>query len=280
MIQEYSDRIAHNILASQQSYVKDFHLHNFYELFLLLEGELNFCVQQTFYHLTPGSLLVINDLEIHKSINIKETPYKRIYIHIPPAFFQKYQAGDMKLSACFTDRNAGEKNLLQLNDRQFTYFVNQYTQIAENETYALPGKELLMETYLLQLLVFVNNLFNQSAALPFSHYTPTVQEIVNYMKEHLSEKISLNSLSATLSLSKYYLCHTFKEETGTTIFNYLLLLRISKAKALLCDGKNVTETCYLCGFTNYSNFITTFKKHTGYTPKKYVSLYRKHRPQP
>ena len=61
MIHEYSDEISYNILTSRQSYVKDFHLHNFYELFLLLEGEINFCIQQSFYHLTPGSLLAINN---------------------------------------------------------------------------------------------------------------------------------------------------------------------------------------------------------------------------
>ena len=92
MIHEYSDEISYNILTSRQSYVKDFHLHNFYELFLLLEGEINFCIQQSFYHLTPGSLLAINNLEIHKAINEKQTPYKRIYIHIPPAFFQNYDS--------------------------------------------------------------------------------------------------------------------------------------------------------------------------------------------
>ena len=275
MIHEYSDRISHNMLLSKQSFVKDFHLHNFYELFLLLEGELNFCVQQTFYHLTPGSLLMINDLEIHKAINLKQTPYRRIYIHIPPAFFYKYSASDLNLSSCFTARNIGEKNLIQLSGQQLTYFVDQYEKITENETYSLPGKELLMETYLLQLLVFINNLFLYPAAPSFCRYTPAVQDVVNYIKEHMTEPISLDSLSHALSLSKYYLCHTFKEETGTTIFNYLLLLRISKAKSLLSAGKNVSETCYLSGFTNYNNFITTFKKITGYTPKKYQSTEQK-----
>lgn len=274
MIQEYSDEISHNILSSQQSYVKDFHLHNFYELFLLLEGELDFCVQQTFYHLTPGSLMMMNDLEIHKAINRTETPYKRIYIHIPPSFFRKYNAKDLDLSACFTERNIGERNLIRLRDQELTYFCNQYTQIAENEHYALPGKDLLLETYLLQLLVFVNNLFAHAASHLPCQYTPTVQDIMNYMEEHMLEEISLDSLAEMFSLSKYYLCHTFKEETGTTIFNYLLLLRISRAKALLCEGKNVTETCDLSGFTNYSNFITAFKKNTGYTPKKYAALFR------
>lgn len=274
VIQEYSDEISHNLLTSRQSYVKDFHLHNFYELFLLLEGELDFCVQQTFYHLTPGSLMMMNDLEIHKAINRTKTPYKRIYIHIPPSFFQKYTAKDLDLAACFTERNSGERNLIQLKEQELTYFRNQYTHISENEHYTLPGKELLLETYMLQLLIFVNNLFTHSSTHLICQYTTTIREIMNYMEEHLLETISLDSLADMFSLSKYYLCHTFKEETGTTIFNYLLLLRISKAKSLLCDGRNVTETCELSGFTNYSNFITTFKKHTGYTPKKYATLFR------
>lgn len=273
MIHEYSDEISYNVLTSRQSYVKDFHLHNFYELFLLLEGELNFCIQQTFYHLIPGSLLVINDLEIHKAINEKQTPYKRIYIHIPPAFFHKYSARDMDLSACFTARNIGEGNLIQLKNPELAYFSKQFKLIEENKKYTLPGKELLLETYLLQLLVFINNLFCYSSSPFVSQYTPTVQDIVNYLEKNLLENISLDSIAQTFSLSKYHLCHIFKEETGTTIFNYLLLLRISKAKSLLGDGKNVTETCYLSGFTNYSNFITSFKKHTGYTPKKYASLF-------
>lgn len=273
MIQEYSDKITFNQLISQQSYVKDFHLHNFYELFLLLEGEVKFCVQQTFYHLTRGSLILINDLEIHKSINQKEVPYKRIYIHIPPAFFQKYDAGDLNLAACFTARHTGERNLLQLTEAQITYFVNQFTQMEENEKKQPAGKELLLDTYLLQLLVFTNNLFSEPVSSQIYQHTPIVQRMMNYMEAHILDSISLDSLAHIFSHNKYYLCHIFKKETGTTIYNYLLLLRIARAKALLSNKRNVSEVCELSGFTNYSNFITTFKKHTGYTPKKYASLF-------
>ncbi len=273
MIKEYSDEISFNILTSKQSYVNDFHLHNFYELFLLLDGELDFCVQQTFYHLTPGSLMMINDLELHKAINRKESPYKRIYIHIPPSFFNKYIADDMDLSACFTARNIGERNMIHLKDKQISYFVKQFNQITENKKNPQLGSKILLETYLIQLLVFVNNIFNLSTPHFMFQYTPTVQDIMNYMEGHLTDTITLDSLAQIFSLSKYYICHIFKAETGTTIINYLLLLRISRAKQLLCDGKNVTETCYLSGFGNYSNFITTFKKHTGYTPKKYSTLF-------
>ncbi len=103
MIQEYSDEITFNLISSKQNYVGDF---------LLFSFEIDFCVQHTFYHLTPGSLMLINDLEIHKAINGTELPYKRIYIHIPPSFFQKYKEENLNLAACFTDRMIGEKNLI------------------------------------------------------------------------------------------------------------------------------------------------------------------------
>lgn len=272
MIQEFSGDITYNMLSSRRSYVHDFHLHNFYELFLLLEGELNFYIHQSFYHITSGTLMVINDLEIHKNMNIRNTPYNRIYIHIPPEFFHKHPTDEIDLTACFKNRNIGEDNLIMLNDTQLKYFVHQYNHIKETENYLLPGKKLLLETYLLQLLVFVNNLSSKQTNFSSIEYPKDTHNIINYLEQHLLENITLDSLAEHLSLSKYYLCHIFKKETGTTIFNYLLIRRIAKSKVLLSEGGNVTEACYQSGFNNYTNFITSFKKITGYTPKKYQKL--------
>lgn len=268
MIEEFSEKIQCNMLSSKDSYVQDFHLHNFFELFLLLEGEINFCIHQSLYHIRAGSLLIINDLEIHKAINICDSSYKRIYIHIPPAFFSKYTSDEINLISCFKNRDIGQNNLVLLNNQQLNYFIEQYTHMKKSENCLFPGKELLLETYLLQLLVFINNLSDQQITLS-SRYTPDVNRIIDYLERHLVEQISLDSLAKELSLSKYYLCHLFKKETETTIFNYLLLRRIAKSKSLLSGGKNVTEACFQSGFNNYTNFITSFKKITGYTPKKY-----------
>lgn len=241
MTQEYSDEITFNLISSKQNYVGDFHLHNFYEIFFLLEGEIDFCVQHTFYHLTPGSLMLINDLEIHKAINGTELPYKRIYIHIPPSFFQKYKEENLNLAACFTDRMIGEKNLILLTENEQMYFTGQFQSMAHAMQKKQAGYHLLVDTYLTQLLFFVNNLFCSSVSAQTLQSEPIVKEIMEYIRTHLQEEISLTSLSDALSLSKYHLCHIFKEQTGTTIYNH---------------------------------FITTFKKLTGFTPKKYASLFR------
>ncbi|MDR1699757.1 MAG: AraC family transcriptional regulator [Lachnoclostridium sp.] len=269
MIREFSDKVTYKLLSTKQSPIQDFHLHNFYEMFFLLEGEINFYIHRSNYHVKAGSLIVMNDLEVHRAINPGNQEYKRIYIHIPPDFFNKYPCNGIDLSSCFKKRNTGEKNLILLDKSQMSYFVRQYNHICDSEAYTAAGRELLIDTYLLQILVVANNLFDQHTHTIPNEYSSEIRDVITYLELHLLDKITLEALSNQLSLNKYYLCHRFKEETGTTIFNYLHLRRIAVAKSLLSDGKNVTEACYQSGFNDYSNFITSFKKVTGITPKHY-----------
>ena len=61
-----------------------------------------------------------------------------------------------------------------------------------------------------------------------------------------------------------------KKETGTTVYHYVLLKRLNLARVLLAQGCRVDETCAGAGFNDYSNFIRTFKKHTGMTPAAFA----------
>lgn len=274
MIQEYSNTIDFNRLSSMKSFVDDFHMHNFYELFILLKGELSFLVQNSRYDIAAGTLLVINDTELHRSINRLEQPYERIYIHIPPDFFQRYATSEIDLSACFKNRSPGENNLMLLEDSQTDFILRQYESLKQAASYPLNGQQLLIDSYIIQLLIYVNNLFDKHQTILPSAYSANTQTIIHYIEKHLLDVITLDELANELFLNKYYMCHMFKKETGTTIFNYIFLCRISKAKSLLLEGKNVTEACYGAGFRDYTNFITAFKKFTGYTPKKYQLFMR------
>lgn len=259
-----------------------YHIHDFYELYLLLEGDLNFFIHQSCYHIKGGSLLMINDQEVHRNTNLTNYPHTRIYIHVPQSFFRDYKTSDLDLSSCFTDRIMGEKNLLQLTPEQVSYYLNVYERMENARNSGMPGGELLIDTYVIQLLIMINNLSqrnqNQHYQTEFPkyprEYPKDINRVIHYLEEHLLETITLDHIAEYLSQSKYHICHMFKKETGTTILQYLLLQRISRAKGLLAQGLNVTETCYQAGFNDYANFITSFKKVTGYTPKAYQKLYQ------
>ena len=70
-------------------------------------------------------------------------------------------------------------------------------------------------------------------------------------------------------LSRSYLMHTFKEQTGYTIGGYLLTKRLFLAKELIAAGTPITEVCYSCGFQNYSTFSRAYKKSFGESPRDY-----------
>ena len=84
--------------------------------------------------------------------------------------------------------------------------------------------------------------------------------------------ISQEQLAEHFYLSESYICRIFKAATSTTINKYIVAQRISLAKSLLTEGHSVAETCDKCGFRDYSNFLKTFTKVVGISPKKYAQF--------
>ena len=239
----------------------DYHMHDWYEILFLLDGDLNFYIGQSLYHVTSSSIVTINSLEPHKCINNKESRFTRIYFHIPFSFIKKYSSPDTNLSDCFTNRPIGKNNILLLTPLQKDYIISIYNKMYElrTSTEESYGKNLLFDTYAIQLLIYINDLYHGHSFTNPDKYSDDVRFVTNYIDKHIADNITLDLLADKLSRNKFYLSHKFKQETDTTILQYLILARISKAKQLLSAGMNVTETCYNAGFNDYSNFITTFK---------------------
>lgn len=276
MSNQPSGKITFQKLTSTHAYTNniDYHMHNFYEIYVLLEGDVNLYIKNSCYHITSSSLAIINSLEPHKFTNNRESMFSRIYFHIPKSFVLKYSNEQVNLADCFHNRASGNNNALLLSHSQKDYILDIFNKLTQcsNDNDNHFGINLLFDTYVIQLLIYVNNLYNNESFISPSRYSPDIAFITEYIDSHILENITLDSLADMLSRDKYYLSHKFKKETDTTIFHYLIMARISKAKQLLSEGMNVTETCYNSGFNDYSNFITTFKKITGYTPKKFQKI--------
>lgn len=250
----------------------DFHIHSFCEVYLLLNGEMDFFIADSRFRISPGTLIVINDYEIHKAVLVSGEEYKRCYIHIPPRYFQKFSSSVTDLSRCFYSRPPGKNNVFLLTPEQNRLFLGQLQRMTQLRLTRPFGYDLLIESCLIQILVMVSSLFSSgNTALIGSgpSYSAPVAQAVSYLSEHLGDALSLDQLSAACALEKHYLCRLFKKETGITPFRFLLLKRISLAKLLLSQGSSVTDACYRAGFQDYNNFITTFKKMTGVTPRQY-----------
>ena len=130
--------------------------------------------------------------------------------------------------------------------------------IAENELVEVIGKavekinpELAMEM----------NIRNQNKIL---------KNIVEYIKRHYYESISLEILSKQFHYNSQYISQLFKKEMKTNLIDYLNLIRIEKSKILLKNGNiKMEEIAIKVGFSNPKYFSKIFKKNFGITPSDY-----------
>lgn len=97
-----------------------------------------------------------------------------------------------------------------------------------------------------------------------------VQDAKTYLAEHYAERITLDDLARTFSVSKFHFQKQFKHFVGYTPNEYLLLVRLNHAKGLLrSTDLPVAQIAYDVGIQNVSHFINLFKKHEGTTPSHY-----------
>ncbi len=92
---------------------------------------------------------------------------------------------------------------------------------------------------------------------------------LNYLKEHISENITIKEIADQLNISASSLAASFKKRTNMTPKEYQNILKLKLSKEAL-KYKNVTEVCYDLGFENVSYFIKLFKNYYGETPKQFA----------
>lgn len=101
-----------------------------------------------------------------------------------------------------------------------------------------------------------------------------VDKVINYMTENYSNRITLQELADYVQISPSYLVNIFKKITGKSTIDYLIEIRVNKARSLLRDGFTVSDTSKLVGFNDTFYFSRAFKKHEGMSPSMYAELYK------
>jgi len=92
-----------------------------------------------------------------------------------------------------------------------------------------------------------------------------------YIDDHYGDNIDLNNIADEAWFSKFHFIRAFKNTYGKTPHQYLIYVRIEKARELLKTGTPVSEVCYTVGFESLSSFSGLFKRMTGLSPSAYVA---------
>lgn len=114
-----------------------------------------------------------------------------------------------------------------------------------------------------------------STFLPAYQNGAMAKKVMAILMESVHKRLRIDDISEELNYSKSYLFKVFKEQTGTTISNCFIKLKIERAKELLRSTElSVTEISENLCFDSQSYFTKSFKKITSYSPTKYRQIFK------
>lgn len=250
------------------------HFHPEYELVYLEGANGNRHVGSHISRFEQSDLVLIGPYIPHLNFDYGiKTEYEKIVVHMQPGFLKTTSENTPELSGILELMNLsrmgvafGSATKKKLGSRiRSLKDLNGFEQFLEltdllNELSKAEDKTLLHSEP-------VKNQFN-------SRDKNRLDRIYAFVEDRYQEKIDLNEVASLSNLSKSAFCRFFKKMTRQTFTGFVNHYRIDKSKKMLLSGKNVTETCFLCGFESLSYFNRTFKKITGTNPIAFRSRYQ------
>lgn len=258
-------------LATDKHFYMDFHSHPGYELYFFHKGSGNFLIEDRIFPLLGGDILLISEYESHKSAPSMGVDCSVVNF-LPELLLPQASSAFLMLFA--TEKDMTHRHLRVSDDKLAR--LNELLSRMMEESRSKPELfEISCSIFLNEMLMEIYRLVHAQAfegTHPISRgsVNPRVEQVIRYLSEHFSEPISLNQLADMIYVSRYYLCHLFKETTGITISEYLIYIRIRQAKReLALTEYSISEIASRVGFNTLAHFGQTFKSMEGMTPRDY-----------
>ncbi len=251
----------------------DFHYHDFNKIIIFISGDVSYIIEGKSYNLKPWDILFVNNHDIHKPIINSSQTYERIIIWINSKFLESHNYENCDLTKCFKLVDEKRLNLIRLNN-DFQEELKDLIYLLESSLNSKEfGSTLLSNSLFIQLIIYLNRIHIYNKYIQDENifkYDKEIENILRYINQNLSEDLSIETLSQKFFISRYYLMHKFKKETGYTLHNYILSKRLFKAKELIKSGTPIITASMQCGFNDYSSFLRSFKKTFNCSPREFI----------
>lgn len=245
------------------------HYHEFHKLVFFRSGKVTYAVEGLLSDLQSRDIVLVPMGCVHRVEAEPGPVYERSILYISPEFLRRLSRPEADLERCFALCREKGRHVLRPGagaaERLWGILQN-LEQSMHEEDY---GAKLLSDSLLCQLLIGLTreSLGEDSSLAPSRAVNSKAVDILRYINEHLTEDISIESLSEKFFISKYHMMRSFRAETGFTIHGYMAEKRLLAAREMIAAGKSAAEACYACGYKDYSAFSRAFKKQFGLSPR-------------
>lgn len=250
----------------------EMHHHDFYELYCLLEGRVEYWVEGRVIRLEPGDILLLNPMELHRPVVQPESPlYERIVLWLRKDWLEGIASDTMGLGDCFDPSRPTHTNLLRPGASHRGELTALLGALVSEYYSREPGSDLCAYGLLLQFMTRLNRLVLRTPRVAGEVASAPVRKALQYIAEHLSGELSLDQVAAACYVSKYHLSHAFSREVGVSLYRYVMLRRLLLARQLLAAGEPAGQVCQSCGFSDYAGFYRAFKAEYGISPREFAA---------
>lgn len=266
--------VSHRVWETFQS--SGVHLHKFYEILIHHRNGSKFAIGTDVYPMQPNEFYIAAPYHIH-SIPEGETmkDYERICIYITEEQLKLLGMGVLPVSLWIEQAVQSGQVRYSLTEEEWAALHRLATDM--HATLAAPCSNPLDSlddlTRVTQIFVILCRAIaaqrKNHGGSQVNNNPPVIQQIAGYINAHYTEPLTLESLAVHFNLSKYYLSHEFSRCMGTSVYQYVLICRITAARQMIVSGDNMLNIALRCGFNDYSSFLRAFTKLTGETPRDF-----------
>lgn len=230
------------------------HFHRSYELLYITKGILQADIGDKTFIAEKDDFIFVNKYYTHAYKSIEE--YEKYVMIIPPFICSDFDY-------IFKDKTLPSL----LDDKEFNKTL--YPIIKSMKDKFEVNTSLVKKGY---INVIVGELLNhyKLASIKKNNNIELLMSILDYIDQNYSKDIDLDSISMEMGYSKYYVSRLFNTFIGQNINNYLNMVRVEHAYAMINNdtGKNISEIAFLCGFNSLPTFYRCFKNVYGINPRK------------
>lgn len=225
------------------------------------------------YEVSKGDIIIFSRLdERHLKRVTSETALVTEQIEfLPMTIYPMQNCADF-----FFDRPENFSNILTRDNENYDYIIkcfgNMRKEFKENKRYQKEYIVHLLTGMILAAARIFDSTYKKENVKNGGNYS-VVSKVMLYIKNHLDEDLSRETLSKKHGISQSYLSRLFKEYSGIQLQEYIVRCRVQKAIILLKSGKyNVLEAALESGFSSSSGFYSAFNKIMGKKPKDVIKI--------
>jgi AraC-like DNA-binding protein/quercetin dioxygenase-like cupin family protein len=259
--------------SKDQQVLAHLHYHNEFELLVATKGRLLVQTETETYSLSSGEGLFINSGLLH-TITATAAPQEETgFIAVVFDYSILCREQDITYENYIRPLLNGSLEPNSVLSPYVSSLVQELFSAYEAKEF---GYELSVRHNLLQIFYLLLKDAKPSKHSVQSTKSAVIKTVLDYMKQHYQEPISLQQVAKEAHVSKEYLCRLFHRVSGYSLMEYLNRYRIRQSTFLLLQTEDrISDIALSCGFSHSSYYGKLFLDYIGCTPTEYRKRYQK-----